>query len=327
MPVLKMTAGVKCYNNVRYIREALESAFAQKYRPLEIVVSDDGSNDGSWDVVRSVVEEHRGDDVHVVVNRNEINLGNLGNWERICELASGDFVVKFDGDDISEPDRIARIVSAVTTALEQGLSPTVVGHGGLLIGPRGEALGVMPPATKGYVVGAAMAFSRRCFTVFGKAVCDAHIGDDELYAKRGMMIGDFVEMNDRLVRYRKGTGASNSLWDMRKPLLLCTNDMLATVDQCYVDLGKIQDKNIVDFWCRRLAEERGQAEARRDLVGGNTIRTRISGAKRLMTGGIVWRFLKCAFVMPRWIGDGLLLVYVVVRHIKRIATGVKRECD
>ena len=324
MPVFKMTAGVKCYNNVRYIREALESAFAQSYRPLEIVVSDDGSNDGSWDVVRSVVEEHRGDDVHVVVNRNEINLGNLGNWERMCELASGDFVVKFDGDDISEPDRIAKIVSAVNSALEQGLSPTVVGHGGVLIGPHGESMGVMPPATKGYVVGTAMAFSRRCFTVFGKAVCDAHIVDDELYARRGMMIGDFVEMNDRLVRYRMGTGVSNSLWNMRKPLLRCANYMLVTLDQCEVDLGKITDKSVVDCWSKRLAEERGQAEARRDLVGGDTIRTRISGAKRLMRGGIVWRFLKFAFVMPRCVGDVLLFVYVAIRHMRRIAAGVTR---
>lgn len=322
--VLKMTAGVKCYNNVRYIREALESAFAQRYRPLEIVVSDDGSTDGSWDVVRSVVEAHRGDDVHVVVNRNETNLGNLGNWERMCELASGDFVVKFDGDDISEPDRITRIVSAVNSALDQGLSPTVVGHGGFLIGPNGESMGVMSPATKGYVVGTAMAFSRRCFTVFGKAVCDLHIVDDELYARRGMMIGDFVEMNDRLVRYRMGTGVSNSLWNMRAPLLRCAHYMLVTLDQCDVDLGKITDKSVVDCWSKRLAEERGQAEARRDLVGGDTIGTRISGAKRLMTYGVVWRFLKFAFVMPRCVGDVLLLVYVAVRHIRRISAGVKR---
>ena len=83
--MMKVTAGVKCYNNVRHVRAALESAFAQSYRPLEIVVSDDGSTDGSWDVVREVVAAHKGEKgVEVVLNRNESNLGNLGNWEKIC---------------------------------------------------------------------------------------------------------------------------------------------------------------------------------------------------------------------------------------------------
>ena len=53
---MTVTVGVKCFNNVRYIREALESAFRQTYRPLEIVVCDDCSTDGSWETIREVVE-------------------------------------------------------------------------------------------------------------------------------------------------------------------------------------------------------------------------------------------------------------------------------
>ena len=89
---MTVTVGVKCFNNVRYIREALESAFRQTYRPLEIVVCDDCSTDGSWEAIGEVVEAHLGEPgLHVVVERNESNLGNLGNWERICGLATGDF--------------------------------------------------------------------------------------------------------------------------------------------------------------------------------------------------------------------------------------------
>ena len=46
---------VKCYNQERYIGEALEGVFAQTYRPLEIVISDDASTDRSWEIIQAAV--------------------------------------------------------------------------------------------------------------------------------------------------------------------------------------------------------------------------------------------------------------------------------
>ena len=312
---MTVSAGVKCYNNVRYIREALESAFRQTWRPLEIVVSDDASVDGSWDVIREVVDSHRGEEgLRVVVNRNESNLGNLGNWERICELATGEFVVKFDGDDVSEPERVARIVAEVESARAAGLSPCVVGHGGRMIGPSGKSMGAMRPAARGNHTGAAMAFSRRCFTEFGRAECSPRIVDDELYAWRGMMLGDFVEMDDRLVRYRVGTGVSNSLLGIRRPMSRGAHDMLETLGQCERDVCKLKD---ADAWRVRIADAREQAEARRDLIDGASMRIRLAGARRLRMSGRVWSFLKFAFVLPRPLGALLLFAYALVRFLAR----------
>lgn len=312
---MTVTAGVKCFNNVRYIREALESAFSQTYRPLEIVVCDDCSTDGSWEVIRGIVEAHRGEPgLRVVIERNDANLGNLGNWERICSLATGDFIVKFDGDDVSGPDRVSRIVSAIEAAQEKGLSPTLVGHGGWMVSPSGRPMGAMYPAARGNVVGAAMAFSRRCFTEFGPAACDPRIVDDELYACRGMMLGDFVEMKDRLVRYRIGTGVSNAFLEVRRPMLRIARDRLVAIEQGERDVERLDDASV---WRGRLADERGRAEARRDLIDGETWRIRLSGARRLGMSGRVWSFLKFAFVMPRPIGSPLLFAYAVIRYLRR----------
>ena len=317
---MTVTVGVKCFNNVHYIREALEGAFRQTYRPLEIVVCDDCSTDGSWEAIGEVVEAHLGEPgLHVVVERNERNLGNLGNWERICGLATGDYIVKFDGDDVSEPDRVSRIVAAIESAQGRGLSPTLVGHGGWMISPSGRPMGAMYPAARGNVVGAAMAFSRRCFTEFGHAECDPRIVDDELYAYRGMMLGDFVEMNDRLVRYRCGTGVSNAIIEVRRPMLRLALDWLAAVEQGERDLARMRDASV---WRERLADARGQAEARRDLVGGGTWRVRLSGARRIRMSGRVWSFLKFAFVLPRPLGSPLLFVYAVVRYLRRRLSGL-----
>ena len=321
---MTVSAGVKCYNNVRYIREALESAFRQTWRPLEIVVSDDASVDGSWDVIREVVGSHRGEKgLSVVVSRNESNLGNLGNWERICELATGELVVKFDGDDVSEPERVERIVAAAESARAAGMSPCVVGHGGWMIGPSGRPMGVMRPAARGNHTGAAMAFSRRCFTEFARAECSPRIVDDELYAWRGMMLGDFVEMGDRLVRYRVGTGVSNSLFGVRRPMSRSVHDMLEALDQCERDASKLKD---ADAWRVRIAAEREQAEARRDLIDGADMCIRLAGARRLRMSGRVWSFLKFAFVLPRILGSPLLFVYALVRFlVRRLGTALYKR--
>ncbi|MFL5886158.1 MAG: glycosyltransferase family 2 protein, partial [Thermoleophilaceae bacterium] len=44
---------VPVYQGERYLAEALDSVFAQDYEPLEVIVLDDGSTDGSADIARS----------------------------------------------------------------------------------------------------------------------------------------------------------------------------------------------------------------------------------------------------------------------------------
>ena len=53
-------ASISCiipvYNGERYLREAIDSILAQTYRPLEMIVVDDGSTDGTVDVAAEMVE-------------------------------------------------------------------------------------------------------------------------------------------------------------------------------------------------------------------------------------------------------------------------------
>lgn len=315
---MTVTAGVKCYNNVRYIREALESAFSQTYRPLEIVISDDASTDGSWDVIKTVLSEHENrDGIRVVVNRNASNLGNLGNWEKICDLASGEFMVKFDGDDISEPNRVSVIAEAVKKAKLQNLHPTVVGHGGWLTRKNGRPITEMRPAVKGNHTGAAMAFSRECYTKFPKSVCSPKGCDDELYAWRGMMIGDFIEIPDLLVRYRIGTGVSNACFSIRRPMLRCATDLTIVLPQIRNDIAVLSAENRPQ-WHKIIDDLNSKVETRIELISASSIKKRIAAARRMNEHGYVWKFLKSAFVLPRPVGEPLLFAYAVLRHIFRI---------
>lgn len=100
---------IAVYNHERYIRECLEAALAQTYEPLEIVVSDDCSEDRSFDIIEDVVSHYNGPHM-VVLNRNPVNLGIGGNVYKKLELAHGEYYINCAGDDISLPNRVEKVV-------------------------------------------------------------------------------------------------------------------------------------------------------------------------------------------------------------------------
>ena len=61
-----ITVGLKCYNQRGTIGAALEAALCQTYRPLQVVVSDDGSTDGSYELLRERIAARAARDVKVL---------------------------------------------------------------------------------------------------------------------------------------------------------------------------------------------------------------------------------------------------------------------
>ena len=89
---------VPAYNAAAYLREALESVFAQDWRPFEVIVVDDASEDEtpaiarSFDGVRYIRQEHGG----AAAARNTA-----------LEVSEGAFVANFDADDLLPPNRLS----------------------------------------------------------------------------------------------------------------------------------------------------------------------------------------------------------------------------
>jgi glycosyltransferase involved in cell wall biosynthesis len=102
---------VNCYNQEAFVLEAVEGALSQKYSPLEIIISDDCSKDGTFDIARRLVASYKGPH-KVILNHNRRNLGVGGNLSRAMELCRGELFVMAPGDDISLPDRTATVVEA-----------------------------------------------------------------------------------------------------------------------------------------------------------------------------------------------------------------------
>jgi glycosyltransferase involved in cell wall biosynthesis len=104
-PLVSVMIGV--YNAVRYVGEAIDSVLAQTYEPIELIVVDDGSDDGTRDVIARY-----GSALRLVSQRR----GGIGaGRNRAVATASGDFFAFLDGDDRFVPDKIERQLEAFAT--------------------------------------------------------------------------------------------------------------------------------------------------------------------------------------------------------------------
>lgn len=99
-----VTFALFAYNQMRFIRGAVECALAQDYSPLEIILSDDCSSDCTFDVMQDMVHGYNGPH-NIILNRNIINLGIGGHVKKIAEIASGEIIIMAAGDDLSTPNR------------------------------------------------------------------------------------------------------------------------------------------------------------------------------------------------------------------------------
>jgi glycosyltransferase involved in cell wall biosynthesis len=91
---------IPAYNAEGTIAETLDSVLGQTYTPLEIIVVDDGSGDGTLEVARGY-ETHG-----VRVIEQEINRGQTATLNRALAEATGEFIQYLDADDVLDPRKI-----------------------------------------------------------------------------------------------------------------------------------------------------------------------------------------------------------------------------
>ncbi len=97
---------VPCYNQGIYLKETIQSALASTYRPLEIIIINDGSTDDSLELARVLETQHP--EVRVIdqANGGVTKARNTG-----IAAAQGEYILPVDGDDLISP-----------TYIEQGLA-------------------------------------------------------------------------------------------------------------------------------------------------------------------------------------------------------------
>jgi GT2 family glycosyltransferase len=95
----RISIGMPCYNSERWISPAIESLLAQSFEDFELIVSDNASSDGTWDIVQRYAA---GDD-RIRPYRNPENLGASANFNRVFELARAPYFKWASSNDWCAP--------------------------------------------------------------------------------------------------------------------------------------------------------------------------------------------------------------------------------
>ena len=103
MQGLKVSIGIPTYNRSEYLIRAVESAIAQSYPNIEIIVSDNCSTD---DTAKRVSDIH---DPRVKFLQQTQNLGMTGNFNACLHAATGDLFLMLSDDDLLYRDAVERL--------------------------------------------------------------------------------------------------------------------------------------------------------------------------------------------------------------------------
>ena len=101
---------VPVYNVCRYLGMCVDSLLSQTWQGLEIILVDDGSNDGS----EKICDEYAACDSRIRVI-HQVNAGAANAKNAGLDAASGSYIAFVDSDDWVEPDWIEKMVSASVT--------------------------------------------------------------------------------------------------------------------------------------------------------------------------------------------------------------------
>jgi len=209
-----VTFALFAYNQEKYIREAIEGAFAQTYSPLEIILSDDCSTDRTFEIIREMACEYRGQHT-IILNRNEQNIGITSHVNKIFLMTRGELVVVAAGDDISAPQRTSALVVAW---IKHGKPDGVLHSPAITISAQPDLSGLIKAGnganqdnidldwylhnkTRAPIHGATAAYTNSLFDKYGQLLPGGLIEDRPLVF-RALLSGKIIYIDQVLVQYR-----------------------------------------------------------------------------------------------------------------------------
>jgi glycosyltransferase involved in cell wall biosynthesis len=129
----KVSVLIPVYNGGQFLAECLDSILAQDFTDLEILIADDGSTDGSQELIQRYAEKDR----RIRWWRNPVNLGLAANFNCCLRAAKGDYIKYVLQDDLLlSPSAIRQMVQT----LDADPAVTLVGSGSHVIDDQGNRL-------------------------------------------------------------------------------------------------------------------------------------------------------------------------------------------
>ena len=194
------------YNGGRFLREQLDSIYAQTWRNIEVVASDDRSSDDTVAILEEYGQSHG-----LRYEINDENLGFVRNFEKILARCTGDFIALADQDDIWLPEKLERLIAGIGDSdLVYSDAFLLDEAGGTLPGTLMTTSGVRPVSGREFQYFVCNACVTGCTTLFHRALLKhaLPIPGSETYLDWWLAVvasrhGGVRYLPERLVRYRQ----------------------------------------------------------------------------------------------------------------------------
>lgn len=125
------------YNGMPYIEATIQSVIAQTERNWNLIISDNNSNDGTYEFLTSLTDKR------ITVIRQSVNIGAPKNWEYLYNICTTEYACFLGADDILNPIFIERLESVITKssdiAFVHSASDLIDGNG-FVIGKYSQSL-------------------------------------------------------------------------------------------------------------------------------------------------------------------------------------------
>lgn len=167
-----ISVAMTTYNGERFLNKQIDSILTQTLMPDEIIICDDGSSDGTKNILESYQSMHS--DL-IKVYYNETNLGYIKNFEKAISLTKGDFIALSDQDDLWVPNRLISLFTEINESLLVYSDSKIINSNDLIVSHNFIADCDKFPTysfmdlflRKGIVQGSSILFSR---TLYEKAI-------------------------------------------------------------------------------------------------------------------------------------------------------------
>lgn len=304
---------VLTYNQVTMVETAVQSCFAQVGEPLEIVLSDDASTDGTYELLLEMAAAYSGPH-QVRVRRNPQNLGIGAHYNAAINDSAGQLLVTAAGDDISLPHRVQTLAAAWDASGQKAdllashlvdMSADGVDLGTIHVDDLARWKGPEDWVRKRpYVVGASHAFTRRLHERFGPIRADLPY-EDQAMALRASCMGGGITVQEALVRYRRGgvsagAGERLTMAANKQRLNVKHRRQRALYLQVQQDLATV---GRLDLWRGKLVKKLHQSELVLSLSEAQGWSTRWALLKQHSKAGWAWGFVQ--LLAAQWPGLNL----------------------
>lgn len=196
----RLSVVMPVHNGARFLNESIQSIVCQTFTEFEFVIFDDGSNDGSGEILRAW--QARDNRIKLFASGRRLGLSRSSN--AVVLKGSAPIVARMDADDVSHPDRLRRQFEVLEN------HPDVVAVGALSDGidgagrrtrPRDRWRIVRQSKYLPFPHGSAM-FRREAFAALNGYREEFVAGEDQDFFSRMTALGRVVTLPDVLYHYR-----------------------------------------------------------------------------------------------------------------------------